>query len=57
MAKRGNQGAFVLMILLEFRERFGSENFRLEKVKIDFDLGLMHSNQIIFVRFNFHFFS
>ena len=55
--KRMSYHAFVLMILLEFHERFESEKLRLKKVKMAFELGLMHSNQSIFVRFNFPFFS
>ena len=51
--KRMSYHAFVLMILLEFRKRFGSEKLRLEKVKMDLELGLMQSNQSIFVRFDF----
>ena len=39
--KRISYHVFVLMILLEFRERFGSEKLRLEKVKMDFELGLI----------------
>ena len=40
--KRLSYHVFVLMILLEFRKRFGVEKLRLEKVKMDFELGMVH---------------
>ena len=37
--KRLSYHVFLLLILLEFRLRFGVEKLRLEKVKMDFELG------------------
>ena len=39
--KRLSYHCFVLMILLEFRRRFGVDKLKLDKVKMDFELGII----------------